>query len=65
MTTMKKHRNAFSVVHKSKSFAEAEQWDIQQHVRMSPQERQAVARELRRRVYGTDAPDVKEAHGRK
>lgn len=61
MSTIKKHR----IVHKSRSFAEADEWDIQQHIQMTPAERQRVAKELRKRVYGTNVPDVREAHGRK
>ena len=45
---------------KSKSFIEAEEWDILQHIRMTPEERQEVAAELRERVYGKDTPDVRE-----
>jgi hypothetical protein len=48
------------IFHKSKSFKEAEKWDILQHIRMTPGERQAAAAELRRRVFGKDAPDVRE-----
>jgi hypothetical protein len=51
--------------HKSRSFKEAEDWDILQNVRMSPEERQAVASEIKERVYGKEAPDVREAHPRK
>ena len=46
--------------HKSTSFQEAEQWDIFQHVQMTPEERQEAAADIRRRVYGTDSPDVRE-----
>lgn len=53
------------IVHKSKSFAEAETWDIHQHMEMTPEERQKIAYELRRRVYGDDCPDVKEAQRRR
>ena len=48
------------VYHKSKSFQEAEEWDILQHILMTPEERQEVAAELRRRVYGQDTPDIRE-----
>ena len=53
------------IINKSKSFKEAEQWDILQHIRMRPEERQAAAARLRERVYGTDLPDVREAQKRK
>jgi len=52
------------IVQKSKNFREAEEWDILQHIRMTPKERQDAAAELRKRVYGKDAPDVREAHRR-
>jgi hypothetical protein len=51
--------------HKSKNFKEAEDWDIRQHIQMTPEERQEVAAELRRRTYGRDAPDVRDVHLRK
>jgi len=48
------------VVNKAHSFAEAQEWDIQQNVRMTPEERQRVARELKRRAYGKKCPDVRD-----
>jgi len=48
------------ILHKSKSFKEAEEWDILQQIRMTPEERQAAAAELRHRVFGKDAPDVRD-----
>ena len=48
------------VVHISKSHEEAREWDIEQAVSMTPAERQAVAKELRDRVYGDKAIDIKE-----
>ena len=47
--------------HKARSFAEADQWDLQQQWAMTPDERFEVARVLRERAYGTDVPDVREA----
>ncbi len=32
------------VVHKSKNFQEAEEWEILQQIRLSPEERQEIAR---------------------
>ncbi len=49
------------VAHKATSFADAERWDREQHWAMTPDERLAAAKELRDRVYGRDAPDVREA----
>ncbi len=48
------------VVNKAHSFAEAQEWDILQNIRMSPEERRDVARELKRRVYGENCPDVRD-----
>ena len=53
------------VFQKSRNFKEAEDWDILQHVRMTSAQRQEAARQLRDRVYGKDAPDVREAQKRK
>lgn len=50
------------VVHKSRSFEEAADWDVQQQVEMSPQERMRVARALKRRAYPADSKDVRECH---
>lgn len=44
---------------KARSFAEAEQWNLQQLWAMTPEERLAIAKELRDRVYGADAPDIR------
>lgn len=50
------------IVHIAKSFEEAEEWDIQQNISMTPDERLTAARELAERVYGKDQPDVREFH---
>jgi hypothetical protein len=50
------------VVHKSKDFAKASEWDIEQQVSMTPRERLRAARELKRRFYPADAKDVRECH---
>lgn len=50
------------IVHKSHDFESAAAWDIEQHVRMSPQERMRVARILKDRVYSPDAKDVRACH---
>jgi hypothetical protein len=49
-------------LHISFNFRDAEGWDVLQHIQMTPDQRQEIARELRRRVYGDQAPDVREAH---
>lgn len=60
MTAIKKGR----IFHKSRNFAEAEEWDILQNIQMTYEQRQKTAFELRKRVYGIKAPDVKEVHRR-
>ena len=40
------------VVHKAKSFKEADAWDRRQQLRMRPQQRIRVARVLQQRVFG-------------
>ena len=52
------------IVHKSHSFKEAEKWDIQQQINMTPQQRLEAAKELSKRVYGTNLLDVREHHER-
>ena len=49
------------IVHKSRSHREAEEWDIEQQVRMRPRERMAAAQTLINQFYGTDVPDVRES----
>jgi hypothetical protein len=53
------------IFHKSSSFAEAERWDIEQHVRMSPKERQKAARVLKRRVFGPTCRDIRDGNRKK
>lgn len=55
-------RRDLEPVHIARSHAEAADWDVRQQLAMTPDERQAAARELKRRVYGSDAPDVRESH---
>ncbi len=52
------------IVHKSMSFEEAREWDIEQAISMSPEERLAAAKVLRDRFYPSDAPDVRACHPR-
>jgi hypothetical protein len=49
-------------VHKARGFQAAAEWDIEQQVRMTPQERRAVAHQLRQRVYGPHPKDVRACH---
>ncbi len=50
------------VVHISRSFSEAEEWDILQNLSMTAEERLTAARQLAERVYGQEQPDVREFH---
>ena len=49
------------IANKAISHQAARRWDIEQNRKMTPEERQLVARELKRRAYGTNNPDVREA----
>ena len=48
------------VFHKSKSFKEAEEWDIIQNIHLTPEERQKAAAQLRERVFGKNIPAIRE-----
>jgi hypothetical protein len=50
------------VAHKSKSYEEATRWDIEQQVRMTPEERLRAARILKDRAFPRDSKDVREWH---
>lgn len=50
------------VVHKASSHEEAGEWDVQQHLAMTPEERLRAARELKDRAYPEDAEDVRACH---
>lgn len=49
------------VVFKAKNFKEAARWDIEQQVRMTPQERCRAARALKDRLF-PDAKDMRAYH---
>ena len=53
------------IFHKTNDFKKAEEWDIKQHVQMTPEERQEAATELKKRVYGKNNRDVREIRPRK
>jgi hypothetical protein len=50
------------VVHKAKSFAEADEWEIRQHLAMTPRERMRAARIIKDRLFPGKNPDVREWH---
>jgi hypothetical protein len=47
------------VFHKSKDFKEAEEWDVFQHARLTPEQRLKAAAELKKRVFGDDVPRIR------
>lgn len=49
------------MANKAHSFDAAFDWEISQYAAMTPDERRAVARALRERVYGKNPPDVRDA----
>lgn len=49
------------IVNITKDFQEAENYDILQHISMTPEERRKIVSELKRKVYGEKCPDVRES----
>jgi hypothetical protein len=49
------------VVHKARSFKEADAYDVRQQRAMTPQQRMDAARELQRRFYGP-SKDIRSCH---
>jgi len=47
------------ILNKAKNNKEAEKWDILQQIIMSPDERMNVAKELKKKFYGNNPPDVR------
>lgn len=47
------------IVNITKSKKEADEWDIQQQIKLTPEERQKIAKELKRRFYEENPSDVK------
>jgi hypothetical protein len=48
------------ILHKAKNHRAAAKWDVLQQVRMTPHERQAIAKELKKRFFGRTVPDVRD-----
>ena len=48
-------------IHIAKNHQEADEWDIQQNLNMSPQERLRAARILQLQYFGKNSPDVKKS----
>jgi len=53
------------VFHKSNNFKEAEEWDMIQHVRLTPEQRQKAAAELKKRVFGDEVRKIREVRKEK
>ena len=49
------------VGHKARGFEAAVRWELAQERATTPDERRALAKELRERVYGRSCPDVRDA----
>jgi len=53
------------IVNRTASFSDAQEWDIEQQIRMTANERMKAAAELKLRAYGPNAPDVRECNTEK
>jgi hypothetical protein len=58
-------KQASKVVKIFKSFEDQEVWDIQYYINLRPDERQRIARELRKRYYGKNPPRIRDAQASK
>ncbi len=47
------------IVNKARNHRDAAKWDVIQQITMTLEQRQKVAKELKRRFYGTRVPDVR------
>jgi len=59
MPTQSSPRLPERVVNKANSFDAAAQWDREQHVGMTPQERMRAARVLKMRAFPEGSPDIR------
>ena len=50
---------------KSKNFKEAEEWDVLQHARLTPEQRLKAAAELKKRVFGDGVPGIRKVRVQK
>jgi len=55
-------RDMERIVKKSRSFREADRWDIRQNRSLTPEQRIQIAHALRKRAYPANAKDVRECH---
>ena len=56
------HKEMERIGVKARSFKEAAEADIRQHLAMTPTERMRAARELKDRMYPGNNPDIREWH---
>ena len=47
---------------KATNFSDAKRWDILQQISLTPEQRQRAAKELKQRVFGKHAPDIRASH---
>ena len=47
------------VANRARTFSEADEWDRKQYLATTPEERYAIAAELKRRAYGDAVPDIR------
>jgi hypothetical protein len=47
------------ILHKAKNHKEAQQWDILQQINIRPEERQNIAKELKKIFYGSNVRDIR------
>jgi len=50
------------IVKKTRSFREADRWDIRQNLSLTPEQRIQIAHALRKRAYPANAKDVRACH---
>jgi hypothetical protein len=47
------------IAHKAKSFKDADDWDVQQYLSMTPDERRKIAMMLKKKVYGKISESIR------
>jgi hypothetical protein len=50
------------IVHKAASFAEANEWEIRQHLELTPQQRMRAAKAIKERMFPGRNVDIREWH---
>ena len=49
-------------VHRAKGFAQADEWDVAQHKRLTLHERLRQSDELKKRIFGNNPLDLRQWH---